>query len=135
MSRVVDGNFPDYNQIIPKDFKTEAVVLKHDLMQIFKTSSIFSDSSNQVSFRLDPAKKVFEISSTNQSVGETVNFIEASIKGEAITINFNLKYIFDCLQSVEVDSLSLGFNGLHKPLIIRGVSDSSFTYLVMPMNK
>jgi N6-L-threonylcarbamoyladenine synthase len=49
--------------------------------------------------------------------------------------NFNYKYITDCFQSIDTDSLNLEFNGLNRPLVIRGVNDKSFLYLVMPINK
>ena len=134
-SRVVEGVFPDYKQIIPKEFTTEVVVLKQDLLQSLKIATIFSDAFHQVSVKVDPAKKLFEISTKNTEVGEHVHQMAAAITGEAVAINFNYKYIVDCFQSLDVDSVSLQFNGLNRPMVIRGVGDASFTYLVMPMNK
>ena len=61
--------------------------------------------------------------------------LQATIEGEEIEINFNHKYIIDCFQSIDSDSVSLSFNGLNKPMVIRGTSDKTFTYLVMPMNR
>ena len=134
-SRVVEGVFPDYKQIIPKDFTTEVVVLKQDVVQALKLATIFSDAFHQVSIKVDPNKKIFEISTRNTEVGEHTHTLSAAISGEAVAINFNYKYIVDCFQSIETDSVSLQFNGLNRPMVMRGVSDSSFTYLVMPMNK
>lgn len=135
VSRVVDGVFPDYQQIIPKDFKTEVIVLKQDLINVLKLSNIFSDGFNQINIKVSPQDKVLEIKSKNSSVGESVNRLAATVSGEEIEINFNHKYIIDCFQSIDSDSVSLSFSGLNKPMVIRGVSDKSFTYLVMPMNK
>ena len=135
VSRVIDGTFPDYQQIIAKEFKTEVIVLKQDLINILKLSNIFSDSFNQINIKVSPAEKIFEIKSKNATVGENVNRLEAAISGEEIEINFNHKYIIDCFQSIDSNSVSLSFNGLNKPMVIRGVSDKSFTYLVMPMNR
>lgn len=134
-SRVVEGVFPDYKQIIPKEFTTEVVVLKQDMMQALKLATIFSDAFHQVSMKVDPSKKLFELSTRNTEVGEHVHKLSAAISGEAVAINFNYKYIVDCFQSIEADSVSLQFNGLNRPMVVRGVSDGSFTYLVMPMNK
>ncbi len=134
-SRVVEGVFPDYKQIIPKEFTTEVVVLKQDIVQALKLATIFSDAFHQVSIKVDPSKKLFEISTRNTEVGEHVHSLSAAISGEPVAINFNFKYIVDCFQSVEADSVSLQFNGLNRPMVVRGVSDGSFTYLVMPMNK
>jgi DNA polymerase III subunit beta len=135
VSRVIDGVFPDYQQIIAKEFKTEVIVLKQDLINTLKMSNIFSDSFNQISVKVSPKEKVLEIKSKNSNVGESVNKLQATVSGEEIEINFNHKYIIDCFQSIESDTISLSFNGLNKPMVIRGVSDKSFTYLVMPMNR
>lgn len=134
-SRLVEGNFPDYKQIIPKEKKTEVVVLKEDFINSLKTANIFSDSFNHVNFKIKPAVKTFEIGSKNSNIGESRNTVQAVLEGEELDINFNYKYVADCLQSINSDSLALSFNGLSKPVIIKGVGDASFLYLVMPMNR
>jgi len=133
-SRIIDGVFPDYQQLIPKEFKTDVTVLKEDLINSLKISNIFSDQFNKLTFKINPSKKIFEIVAKNNSVGETLNKIEGVLNGDEIEISFNQKYIIDCFQSIDSDSLVLNFNGSNKPLVIKGVPDSRFTYLVMPMN-
>lgn len=135
VSRVIDGVFPDYKQIIPNEVKTEVVVLRQDLLSTLKISNIFSDKFNQVNIKILPSKKIFEITTKNPNIGENINMVPASLSGDDIIVNFNYKYIIDCLQSIDSDSISLSFCGVSKPLTIRGVSDKSFTYIVMPMNK
>lgn len=135
VSRVIDGVFPDYKQIIPKEAKTEVVVLKQDLMNSLKLANIFGDKFNQVNMKALPSSKSFELKTKNSDIGESVNKLPVSLKGEEIEINFNYKYIVDCFQSIDVDSVTLNFNGLNRPMVIRGVGDPSFMYLVMPMNK
>lgn len=135
VSRVVDGTFPDYKQIIPKKNSTEVVVLKQDFIDALKVSHIFSDKFNQINISVDPKQKQFELKTKNADVGENTHHVDASIEGEALTINFNYKYIIDCFQSIDTDSVTLLFNGLNRPMVIRPVSDASFTYLVMPMNR
>ncbi len=134
-SRVIDGVFPDYRQIIPKEFKTEAVVLKQDLLNALKLSNIFSDKFNQVSLKITPKEKIFELSSSNNEVGENKTYLDASISGESVELGFNYKYFLDCFQSINTDSISIKLNESSKPLVISGVSDNSFTYLIMPMNR
>ena len=70
VSRIIDGVFPDYRQIIPKSFTTEVVVLKQDFLNALKVSNIFSDKFNQVHITVDPKEKVFEIQTKNVDVGE-----------------------------------------------------------------
>ncbi|MFH1402401.1 MAG: DNA polymerase III subunit beta [Patescibacteria group bacterium] len=134
-SRVVEGVFPEYGQLIPKDFITEVVVLLNDFIKVFKIINIFSDKFNQVSFNIEPKNKKFEITSKSDEVGENVNMVSSALSGEDLSINFNYKYITDCFQSITTDSIVLQFNGLNKPMIIRGVSDNQFLYLVMSMNR
>jgi DNA polymerase-3 subunit beta len=134
-SRLIDGSFPDYKQILPKEFSTDIIVLKQDLINILKKINIFSDKSNQVQFDLSPSKKKVILKAQNKDVGETVENLETAVTGDDLKINFNHKYISDCLHSINSDSVSLSFTGLSKPMVIKGVSDPSFLYLVMPMNK
>jgi DNA polymerase-3 subunit beta len=135
ISRVVDGVFPDYKQIIPKQSGTEAIVLKQDLVNALKLSNIFSDKFNQVNIKVAPEAKKCEIRTKNNDVGENLATFDAAITGEEIDINFNYKYIIDCFQSVDSDSVTLTFNGLHRPMIIVPTSDQTFRYIVMPMNR
>ena len=135
VSRVIDGVFPDYKQILPKEEKTKVVLLKQDLINSLKISNIFSDNFNQMNISVKKGEKTIKIKTKNSNIGENTNIIEANIDGEDIEVNFNYKYIIDCLSSITSDSVSLSFNGLNKPLVVKGTSDKTFTYLVMPMNR
>lgn len=134
-SRVVDGSFPDYKQIIPKNPTTNIIILKQDLLSSLKISNIFSDKFNQIIFNIKTKEKIFEIQSKNTDVGENTTSITSTLSGEDVLVNFNHKYILDCFQSINVDSLSIELSGNNKPMVIRGVGDPSFMYLVMPMNR
>lgn len=134
-SRVVDGVFPDYKQIIPSGNTTEAILLKQDLIQALKVANIFSDKFNQINLQVMPKSKAFVLKTSNSDVGESLNSVDATLSGDNVTLNFNYKYLSDCFQSINSDSISLSFNGASKPLVIRGVGDKSFLYLAMPMNK
>lgn len=135
VSRTVEGNFPDYKAIIPKESTTEVTLLKQDISNILKLSTIFSDAFNHVKFIVHPLSKELEIVTKNKEVGENAARLSGAIIGDSLDINFNYRYISDSFQSVESDSLCLHFSGAAKPLIIRGVGDKSFLYLVMPMNR
>ncbi|KKR29814.1 MAG: polymerase III, beta subunit protein [Candidatus Woesebacteria bacterium GW2011_GWA1_39_8] len=135
VSRLIDGSFPDYKQIIPKSFGTTATILKNDLINSIKTSNIFSDTLNQVKLKVDIKNKLLNVESKNNDVGEYKESIKAVVSGDNVELNFNHKYITDCLQSISGDSLLLSFGGAGKPLVISGASDKSFMYVVMPMNR
>jgi DNA polymerase-3 subunit beta len=134
-SRVIDGVFPDYRQIIPKEKKTEVVVLKQDLLNALKLSNIFSDKFNQVNIKINPKEKVFELSSANNDVGENKTYLDAALSGEEVELGFNYKYFLDCFPSINTDSVTIKLAGNSKPIVVSPVSDQSFTYLIMPMNK
>ena len=135
-SRVIDGTFPDYRQIIPKGYTTEAVALKQDVITSIKVSNVFTDKFNQVRFIIDPKGKIFEIQTKNSDIGENATAVDAALSGEKVEINFNGKYVSDCFQSIDADSVSFQLSGLNKPMVIRPASgDGTFMYLVMPMNR
>lgn len=134
-SRLIDGVFPDYKQIIPKESSTEVVILKEDFINALKVSQIFSDNFNQINFAINPKEKKFELKTKNSNVGESLQLIDGVIKGEESNLSFNYKYITDCFQSILGDSVSVKLSGIGKPMVIQSVSDNTFTYIVMPMNK
>lgn len=134
-SRVVDGNFPDYRQIIPKEFTTKATVLKQDLLQTLKLSSYFSDSFNQIILSMNPDRKVVTISTKNTIIGESNQEAKGVVEGEEVAMPFNYKYILDCMQSIDGESVVLKVAGAGKPLVVSPATNNSFTYLVMSMNR
>jgi len=134
-SRLIDGIYPDYNQIIPKKATTRVIVLKQDLINSLKKINIFSDKFNQVGFHISSKQKKCTLTSSNKEVGETIEELQTAVEGEDLDIKFNHRYITDALQIIPSDSISLSFSGLGKPMVMEGMSDQSYLYLVMPMNK
>ena len=135
VSRVVDGTFPNYKEILPKVFETEATVLKNDLAEMLRKARVFSGNDQHVGFHIYPKRKIFSATARSAEVGEMSDSIDAAVSGNDLDINFHIGYLADCLSVIESDSVVLGFAGAGKPLVIRGVSDASFTYLVMPLNR
>jgi len=134
-SRVIDSNFPDYRQIIPKSFKTEVLVYSSELMNALKLSNIFSDKFNQINILLSPSSGILKINSQNQDVGENTISLPAQITGEEMEMSFNAKYILDCFQSIDSDRIIMKLNEKNRPLLISGNNDQSFNYLIMPINR
>ena len=135
VSRVVDGTFPNYKEIMPKVFETEATVLKNDFAEMLRKARVFSGNDQHVGLHVYPKRKIFSATARSAEVGEMSDSIDAAISGNDLDINFHIGYLADCLSIIESDSIILGFAGAGKPLVIRGVSDQSFTYLVMPLNR
>jgi DNA polymerase-3 subunit beta len=132
-SRLVSGSFPDYEQIIPKEYVTKVTLLKADLQNAFKKTSIFLNKFMQVSLTL--TDKNVTVSSQNNEVGHITDTINAQIDGEELSLNFNQHYVIEPLSHINDESLILNFAGIGRPLVITGASDNSLRYLVMPMNR
>jgi DNA polymerase-3 subunit beta len=134
-SRLVEGVFPDYRQIMPTSYATEVIMLKNDLLNTLKLSTIFSDKLNQITVRAGVKDKIFEITSRNTDVGESTSRVSATLSGDEVEISFNVRYLLDSLSSIAPESLRMAFNGKQRPIVIRGEGDNSFTYLIMPLNR
>ncbi len=134
-SRVVDGVFPDYRKIFPKEKTSEMIILKSELQNAVKTSTLFSDKFNQITISIDPSKKTCVLTAKNSDVGENEANLDAALSGEPISVVINYRYLLDCLNAVPTDSVSLECTAPSRPILAKGVGDTSFLYLIMPMNR
>lgn len=132
-SRLVSGSFPDYEQIMPKEFSANVTLLKEDLSRAFKKTNIFLNKFFQVGLYV--TKNSLTVSAAGGEAGTTTESIKAETSGDEMTLNFNQRYLSEVLPHMVDDSIVLQFAGIGRPVIVKGVSDSSVRYLVMPMNK
>lgn len=132
-SRLTSGSFPDYKQIIPKEYSTHTTLLKKDLQNAFKKSNIFLNKFLQVTLTI--TDKALTVTANSGEVGTTTESVKADTDGEDLTLSFNQRYVSEVLQYVTDDSIVMHFAGLGRPLVIEGVNDTTLRYLVMPMNK
>lgn len=135
VSRLTNASYPDYRQIIPKESVIEATVLKKDFEMALKRATVFSDSFQKIKMSFDSKGKSIEFSARNQDVGESSESIAAQMQGNPIELSFNHRYLSAVSGLTEAESLTLSVAGIGRPLIIKGVSDASFLYLVSPMNQ
>jgi DNA polymerase-3 subunit beta len=134
-SRLIDGGFPPYQLIIPKETLTKVVLLKQELLNTLRLSTIFADKFFQVSFSIPEDKKAITLSSKNSDVGSSISIVSAAIEGNPIEVDFNLKYFLDVFQALSGDSVAISFTHPNKPIVVQSVSDTSFLYLLMPTNR
>ena len=135
VSRLTEGIFPDYQQIIPKKFVTDVVIDKNIFNNNLKTAAIFSGKLNELNVIVGSKNGSVAIKTSNNEAGEHMASIPAKVTGDELKMTFNHKYIFDCLPHVSSSQLLLRFSGEGKPLLITGTDDNSFQYLAMPMNQ
>ncbi|MGB0925423.1 MAG: DNA polymerase III subunit beta, partial [Minisyncoccia bacterium] len=134
-SRVVDGNYPNYTQIIPSEEKTSTIVLKDELVSTLRLVNVFSDSFNQILLKTNKKKGSLTLNSRNTDVGENSTDIDAVIEGEDIEMYLNHRYLTDSFAALGGDSIHISFTEKNRPFVIRSVGDNSFLYLIMPMNR
>jgi DNA polymerase-3 subunit beta len=131
-SRLVAGNFPDYEGVIPKEFSTHTTLLTADLQHALKKTGVFLNKFSRVT--LAAAPDALTVSSETEG-GTTNERIPATTEGEPLTLNFNQRYIQDVLPHITDQSITIHFAGVGRPIVIEGVHDQTLRYLVMPMNK
>jgi DNA polymerase-3 subunit beta len=134
-SRLISGVFPDYRQIIPKDHGTEAVMLKSDLIQALRLSNVFSGKFNQINVVIDPGSKMCSLSSKNSDVGEQKTEITGAMKGNKIEVLVNYRYLSEVLGVIGSDSISVECSEPSRPIVVQGIGEPGFLYLMMPMNR
>ena len=135
VSRLTNAVYPDYRQIIPKESIVEAVILRKDFENALRRTTIFSDTFQKVRISFDPKKNLFSFFSRNADIGESAETLSARISGSALDLSFNHRYLAAVLSLTSAESLSLTAAGIGRPLIIKGVGDTSLLYLVSPMNQ
>ncbi|HVM58951.1 MAG TPA: DNA polymerase III subunit beta, partial [Candidatus Paceibacterota bacterium] len=135
VSRLTNAVYPDYRQIIPKESVVEATVLRKDLENALKRTTIFSDSFQKVRVSLDVKKKELALFAKNSDIGESSESIPAQLSGTALDLSFNHRYLSAAFSLTSAESISLSAAGIGRPLIIKGVGDATLLYLVSPMNQ
>ena len=132
ISRLIDGTYPDYEQIIPKDFITEMVIEKEHLISAVKLVSTFSGKVNDIKISVKDPKKNLEFYSANQYVGENKYLVPAKIKGGVFEASFNWKYLMDGLRNFDSKELIFSVNGDNRPSVLKNPADPSYFYILMP---
>lgn len=133
-SRVVDGVYPDYQQIIPKQTVSSVTLLRSDLVDALRVSSVFSDKFGHMTLSLQPETKKCFITAISD-IGENNAEIASVLEGEAVDVHLNIRYLTEALAVIGDDSLVISVVGGTKPVIVRPVGNPTFLYLIMPMNR
>lgn len=131
ISRLIDGAYPDYRQIIPKNFKTEAVVGKEDLIHALKAAALFAPESNNIQVKVE--KNGMTIAASSVQAGENVTKVDATISGEPNTATFNFRYLLDCLNSLPEEKVVLKMINDASPAALVPQGRDNYLYIVMPI--
>lgn len=139
ISRLINGNFPDYKQIIPTNFNTEIVLNRNDLLKAVKSVSVFVGSDKEITLNIKNEDDLIEIKSNGSELGENKVEVYANISGEKYKIIVNYQYLLDGLNSFNSDEITVSLESGFSPIVIRNILDNKdaeeFLYLIMPIKK
>ena len=139
VTRLIDGTFPDLQQIIPQDWNTRTVISRELLLDAARRASIFARSNNDViRFALDPSDGTdgigkLTVTATAADTGDNRDELDAQIDGNELEVAFNGRYLTDVLSVLESPSIALELQGANTAGVFRPVDDDSFVHVIMPM--
>lgn len=132
MSRLIEGTYPNYQQVIPSQSTTTITTKTQDLLFTTRMVSLFSkDAANVIKFKTEGNK--LTLTANTSEVGQNVADVEAKVEGQDLQVAFNSKYLLDVLAILGTEEVQLGFTGPLNPGIIRPVGKDDYLYIIMPV--
>ncbi len=140
VSQLIDGTFPDYQQIIPRNYKSRTLVSTASLLKACKQAEIFArEGSNVARFDIKQANgemqpSEVEISATSEETGKNETIVEATVDGGSVLIAFNVKFLREALEIIRTPNVALETSAANAPGVVRPVGDDNFLHVIMPMH-
>jgi len=136
VSRLINGSYPDYQQIIPMNYKTRVLINKNELMRAIKASAIFSKAGvNDVALDFKAETGKITISSASSQVGESSVELNSEIEGDNNDIIINYRYFLDGLNNISSDTVKLDLVNSGTPCVLRPEKQDDYLYIVMPIRQ
>lgn len=135
VSRLIEGEYPNYQSIIPKTFEIEVALERDPLLQELKGGSLFAGRNNEIKLEIDSENSQLTIYAENAGVGENSSQLSFSSlrKGKTRTLAFNYKYLIDGLSDIKSEKVLLKANSEINPVLVTPSPETSHRYLVMPV--
>jgi DNA polymerase-3 subunit beta len=140
VSQLIEGNFPNYQAIVPQTFKTRTVLSTANLLKACRQTEIIAREGNYIA-KLDIQPEdcnthsaQMQISAASEQTGTSEVIVDASVDGNPLLISFNIKYLREVLEVIKTANVLLETNAANTPGMIRPVGDDSFKHIIMPMN-
>jgi len=131
VSRQIDGEYPSYEEIIPKTSKTKIILNKDELAKQIKMAGLFGGKTNEVLIKV--GENNIEIKSQDDEIGESELSMSAITEGDEVKVSFNYRFILDALTNIKSSEISFEMQGNDRPALIKPVGDASYLYVVMPI--
>lgn len=136
ISRLIEGQYPDYKQIIPNNTQTKAFVDKSEFVRAVKAAAIFSKTGvNDINLDLPNNKNKITITSESTQVGENIIDLEASVSGKDNGIVINYRYLLDGVNNIDKDKLQIEIIDSSTPCILKGEKNEDYLYIIMPIKQ
>jgi DNA polymerase III subunit beta len=132
-SRLIEGQFPTWERIVPTAFVANATVDRGELLKAVKLSSVFAKGETANVIKLQTGTKQLLLSSEARELGTQETQVEAVVEGEAITIAFNARFLVDALSNCSDPKINIQFSGNLSPAVIKPVEESGLEYVIMPV--
>ena len=132
-SRLVEGKYPPYQQIIPTEFKTTAKVETKDLASALDRAEVIAREGANNLVKLSLAQGSVAINSVSPDVGVLDDSVDAEIRGEEIEIRFNVRLLLDCLKNIGSQQVNMDFTGPYSPCLVTPLNDNNCLHLVLPV--
>jgi len=133
ISRLIDGKYPDYRQIIPKSAEATASIEKEELLSVVKVASLFArESAGSVLVRLSEEDQTISVESIASQTGENISTTSAKVEGSG-EASLNSRYLMDALQVTDGKEVKFQLSGKHSPCVVRPNDKDDYTHLVMPL--
>jgi DNA polymerase-3 subunit beta len=131
-ARLIEGQFPNYEAVIPKNHPGKLVISRAALASALRRVSVMAEERNKpVKLALAPA--VLRLTASSQDLGEAEETLDVDYAGEEVTIGFNSRYLLDAIGPVEGDQIVLEFKDALSPGVVRSASDQGYCCVIMPM--
>jgi len=138
VSQLIDGNFPDYNAIVPRSFKTRTVAATGGMLESCRQVEVIArDGSNIVQLAIQPREGQpgqVEFSAQSEETGASENKVDATIDGIPLRIAFNVRFLREVLEVIKSPNVALETNANNTPGVIRPVGDDQYVHVIMPMH-
>ncbi len=140
VSQLIDGTFPDYQQIIPRKYTSRTLVSTSSLLKACKQAEIFAREGSNVARlnirssngELQPGE--VEVSAASEETGKNETIVEATVDGSGVLIAFNVKFLREALEIIKTPNVALETSAPNAPGVVRPVGDDQFLHVIMPMH-
>jgi DNA polymerase III subunit beta len=132
-TRTLEGKYPDYRLLIPKQFQRQITLDRKQLLSALERIAVLADQTNLVKFSIDSASQSIALSVESQDRGSGRESLAGQVSGADLDIAFNIKYLMDGLKTLLTQEITISLNGPLEPVILTPLGGVKMTYLVMPV--